>query len=189
MKKLAWLQVFLGALATAAMAYVLYWSMTGLVSKLEGPAFPGQSGASHWVPVHPGSIAFARWYIPVTLAFAVAVLVVAEIQVLRKNGYGSRLNAALITIGFVIGISAIVLLLDIRPDQWQLSNGEGVMMLDMAASMWGASYSVLDFMVVIIGPLVAAVGIIQWTLATREETLMPVRTGWKSARNTTRRRR
>ena len=189
MKKLSLLQVALNVLIVAAMAYVLWWSLTGLVNKLEGPAFANQTDASHWVAVHPAFVSFSRWFIPVVTALGLGMLVMALLQTQRPRGYSSRMTGWLIGAGCVMAVCAFIVLMAVKPNQWLLSSGQGTMMLDMAHSMWADTYSVLLFLVIILGGLTAVAGIWHATLAGREDAPAPVRTGWKSARNTARHHR
>ena len=190
MKKLAWIQITLGGLITGLMGYVFYWSLTGLVAKLTGPAFANETDASRWVPLHPGFVSFARWYLPVVLALGIAVLIIGFIQVERRKGDNSWPITFQIVTGFVIAISALVVLLAIKPNQWLLSNGQGTMMLNMASTIWNDTVSVLIFITIILGAGVAGAGIAQSTLANRPDLPAAAgKPGWKRARSTTRRYR
>jgi hypothetical protein len=189
MKKLSWVHLILGGLLVAAMGYLLWWSLTGLVDKLEGPAFAGQSDASVWVPLHPAFVSFARWYIPVVAVFALGVLVLGIIQVRRPKNDLNHPAIIQTALGCVIALSAFIILLAVKPNQWVLSSGQGARMLDMAASMWKAPYAVLDFGVIVLGIAVAGVAIALQTLASREEAPLVTKPGWKSARSAARRRR
>ncbi len=190
MKKLAWIQITLGALITGLMGYVFYWSLTGLVEKLTGPAFADQTDASRWLPLHPGFVSFVRWYIPVILALGIAVLIIGFIQRERRKEDGSWPIVFQIAAGFVIAISAFVVLLAVKPNQWMLSNGQGTTMLNMAGTIWSDTVSILIFITIIVGAAVAGAGIAQSTLANRPDLATATgKPGWKSARSTARHHR
>jgi hypothetical protein len=189
MKKLSWVQLILGVLIVGALSYVLWWSRTGLIDKLEGPAFANQSDASRWVALHPAFVTFARWYIPFVVLFGLAVLVVGILQVKRGDSDLDHPIIIQIVTGCLIALSAFIILMAVKPSQFALSTGQGALQLGYTHSMWREWYAVVDFIVIILGLLVAAVGIVQQTLYSRAAAPVVAKPGWKSARNATRRRR
>ncbi len=189
MKKLSWAQVLLGVLIVGALSYVLWWSRTGLIDKLEGPAFPNQADASVFLPLHPAFVTFARWLIPFAVAFGVGVLVVGILQVKRGESDLDHPIIIQMVAGLLVAVSALIILLAVKPSQFTLSTGQGGLQLGYTHSMWREWYAVLDFAVIILGILVTGVGIAQQMLYTREEAPAADKPGWKSARSTAKRRR
>jgi hypothetical protein len=188
MKKLAWLQVILGVLTVAAVAYVVYWSRTGLVDKLEGPAFAGQSDASRWTALHPAFVTFGRWLLWAVALFGIAVLGLGILQVRRyPKGNQSHPAAFQVLAGLLVALGAFLVLIAVKPDQFVLDTGQGGLQLGMVSPMWGAAYSVLTFLAILLGVAIAGVGFWQYTLASRAAEPVRAKPGWKSARTARRR--
>lgn len=190
MKKLAWVQVLLGVLIVAGMVYVLFWSRTALIDKLEGPAFAGQSDASRWLPNHPSFLTFARWLMWPVAVFGLGVIVLGTLQVVRyPKGNLSHPSAIQVAAGFLVAIGALLVLLAVRPDEFVLVTTEGARLSGMINPMWDDPYAVTTFVVIILGLVAAGIGLLQHTLVNRTNEPPTVKAGWKNARSTARRRR